>query len=79
MSEQLSESRRARLDVAVDSLLASEQQRARRLLDEHRALHGALVALLLEKKVLDATALSALPGVPVLPVLPGDHLEVKHG
>jgi len=82
VSEQLSESRRARLDVAVDSLLASEQHRARRLLDEHRGLHAALVALLLEKKVLDATALSALPGVPVLPVLPvlqGDHVEVKHG
>lgn len=60
VSEQLSEQRRARLDAAVDDLLQQEQQRARRLLEEHRALHEALVALLLEKKVLDGTDLAGL-------------------
>ena len=75
VSEQLSQDRRARLDVAVDAMLLVEQQRARRLLDEHRALHAALVALLLEKKILDTTALATLRAAPVLTPTP----EANHG
>ncbi len=60
VSEQLSEARRGRLDEAVDGLLAGEQQRARDTLQKHRALHETLVALLLEKKVLDTTAIAGL-------------------
>ncbi len=60
VSEQLSESRRARLDAAVDDMLLEEQQRARHLLEVHRGLHTTLVALLLDKKVLDATAIAGL-------------------
>ena len=60
VSEQLSEQRRARLDAAVDDLLQQEQQRARRLLEEHRGLHETLVALLLEKKIIDGAALAGM-------------------
>ena len=37
-----------------------ERERAEALLRENRALHEALTALLLEKKVLDAAALKAV-------------------
>ncbi len=57
VSEQLSEQRRHKLDEAVDTLLRSEQERAARVLDEHRVLHKTLVTLLLDKKILDATAI----------------------
>jgi len=60
VSEQLSDGRRLKLDEAVDGLLRSEQERAARVLREHKTLHETLVKLLLEKKVLDATALTGL-------------------
>ncbi len=64
VSEQLSEARRGRLDAAVDALLEREQHRARELLSSHRALHEALVTLLLDKKILDATAIATLQPPP---------------
>ncbi len=55
-----SEARRAATDEAIDALLAVEQVRATRLLQENEALHAALVALLLEEKVLDAGRLQQM-------------------
>ncbi|MBM4282316.1 MAG: AAA family ATPase [Deltaproteobacteria bacterium] len=59
-SEQWSEQRRARVDDAVDGLLVHERRRAVDLLTEHRALLDELVALLLDKRVLDGSALATL-------------------
>ncbi len=66
VSEQLSEERRGRIDGAIDRILDEERLRAARLLAANRHLLDALVELLLEKKVLDASALEGLPA-PVLP------------
>jgi cell division protease FtsH len=52
-----SDARRLRIDEEIDRILEEEKARADRLLREHRALHDALVALLLEKKILDAKAI----------------------
>jgi cell division protease FtsH len=60
ISEQWSEQRRARVDDAVDGLLADERQRAADTLRANRALLDELVALLLERRVLDGTSLSTL-------------------
>lgn len=60
VSEQLSEDRRARIDQAIDRILDEERQRAKKYLSDNRHLHAALVELLLEKKVLDATAMQSL-------------------
>jgi cell division protease FtsH len=60
VSEQLSEDRRARIDQAIDRILETERQRARRVLQEHAHLHAALVELLLEKKVIDASELQTM-------------------
>jgi cell division protease FtsH len=55
--DQLSQERWAQIDRAIDDLLRTETERAKALLREHKDLHAALVELLLEKKVLDATAI----------------------
>jgi cell division protease FtsH len=60
VSEQFSEARRARVDDAIDALLAEERERARRLLAEHEPLLKTLCELLLDKKALDAGTLAAL-------------------
>ena len=60
VSEQMSEARRARLDTAVDQLLDEQRARARSVLTTQRPLLEALVALLLEKKVLELADISAL-------------------
>ncbi len=60
VSEQLSEARRARIDVAIDQILDEERARARRLLSEHKAMHQTLLNLLLERKVIDALTLATL-------------------
>ena len=54
--------RRERMDAEVDAILREELARCERLLGEHAALHDALWRLLMEKKVLDATALSGWMG-----------------
>lgn len=72
-SEQLSDSRRGRIDDAIDRLLDEERERARSLLDTHRALHQTLVDLLLEHKVLDSVRILALAATVVPPT------EVPHG
>jgi cell division protease FtsH len=51
---------RERIDAAVDRILREEMARATRLLDQHRPLHDALVALLLEHKVLHGEQLASL-------------------
>lgn len=80
VSEQLSESRRARLDAAVDDMLLEEQLRARRLLEEHRGLHEVLVKLLLEKKIIDASGIAILTPAPTpTPPLTRTLLGVTHG
>lgn len=58
--DQLSQVRWAEVDKSIDSILTTEKERARTLLLQHKDLHSALVTLLLEKKVLDATAIAAL-------------------
>jgi cell division protease FtsH len=58
--DQLSPEKWAAVDRAIDDILKQETERARKLLAENRALHTALVELLLEKKVLDATAIAGL-------------------
>jgi cell division protease FtsH len=58
--DHTSETRRARIDAELDRLIGEERARAERLLRENAALHTALVTTLLEKKVLDASALQAL-------------------
>jgi cell division protease FtsH len=58
--DQLSQVRWAEVDKSIDAILTAEIERARTLLHQHKDLHNALVTLLLEKKVLDATAIAAL-------------------
>ena len=53
-----SESRRAKIEAAIDRTLRTELARAESLLHEHRSLHEALVALLLEHKVLHGETLA---------------------
>jgi cell division protease FtsH len=60
VSEQWSEQRRGRVDDAVDGLLGEERARAASTLKKHRALLDELVALLLERRVLDGTTLATL-------------------
>jgi cell division protease FtsH len=54
------ESTRASLDRAVSEILGEERQRARRLIEENRGILVALRDLLLEKKVLEASAFAEL-------------------
>ena len=61
--DQFSQARWAEVDASIDAILQTEAERAKRLLHEHRALHAALVTMLLEKKVLDATAIASF-GLP---------------
>ncbi len=70
--DQLSQERWAEVDRAIDEILRTEIERARTLLREHKALHAALVEMLLEKKVLDATALASLKAgtAPAAPTAP---------
>ncbi|MFO0660712.1 MAG: AAA family ATPase [Polyangiaceae bacterium] len=56
----LSEAWRQQLDGEIDKILREEKEHAAKLLLDNRPLHNALVALLLEKKVLDAVALKNL-------------------
>lgn len=56
---EVSETRRARFDEEIDRILKEEQKRAEELLKENISLHEALVSLLLEKKILDAKALTS--------------------
>ena len=60
VSEQMSEARRARLDSAVDQLLDEERTRARAVLTTQRPLLEALVAMLLERKVLEIDDIAAV-------------------
>jgi cell division protease FtsH len=53
----LSEETRRAVEKAMARILEEQRQRARRILEEHRAEHAALRALLLERKVLDRAAL----------------------
>jgi len=55
----IAEARRTLLDAEVERILREEQTRCERVLMDNLALHDALARLLLEKKVLDATALQA--------------------
>jgi cell division protease FtsH len=55
-----SESARARIDLAIHKILERERERAKKLLEENRALLIALRDLLLEKKVLDRTSFAHL-------------------
>jgi ATP-dependent Zn protease len=48
------------VDDAIDLLLAEERERARKMVADHEPLLRSLCELLLEKKVLDATALTTL-------------------
>jgi cell division protease FtsH len=60
----LSQAQREALDRRINDILAEQQQRAARIVQENRALVEALRDLLLEKQVLDARALrSLLPDV----------------
>ena len=59
-SEQMSEARRSLLDAAVDRMLDEERSRARRVLTENRPLLEALIALLLDKKILEVADWAAL-------------------
>jgi cell division protease FtsH len=54
-SEQMSQARRARVDDAIDALLAAERVRAADVLAAHRDQLDALVVLLLDKRVLEAS------------------------
>jgi cell division protease FtsH len=58
--DQLSQERWAQIDRAIDEVLRRETERARHTLGENRPLLDALVALLLEHKVLDATAIQSV-------------------
>jgi cell division protease FtsH len=58
----LSDERRSRIDAAIEAILRAELDRARAVLSERRALLDALVATLIEKKVIDRTALDAMKG-----------------
>ena len=57
-----SEARQARVDAAVEGILAEEAARAAATLAEHRALHAALVDALLERKVLDVRGIREIAG-----------------
>jgi cell division protease FtsH len=57
---KLSEATRGRLDNAITKILDVERSRARKILEEKRALLIALRDLLLEKKVLDRASFSHL-------------------
>ncbi|MEZ4466647.1 MAG: hypothetical protein R3F43_19915 [bacterium] len=63
--EPESDARRGRIDAAIDALIAEELARARGLIQQHQALHTALVDLLLTHKVLEGPALRGALG--------GDH------
>jgi cell division protease FtsH len=58
--DALSQERWGEVDKAIDEILKAERERAQQLLTEHKALHSTLVEMLLEKKVLDASALAAM-------------------
>lgn len=55
-----SENRRAAVDAEVDRILSEERDRAKRLMQQHRALLDTLTDALLEHKVLEGTRLSEL-------------------
>jgi ATP-dependent Zn protease len=56
---RVADSRLHARDQEIDRILAEERDRAERLLKEHEHLHKALVDLLLEKKVLDASSIKS--------------------
>ena len=58
--ETVSDARLAAVDAAIDAIIATELDRARAVLKVAAAEHAALVDLLLEHKVLDASALARL-------------------
>jgi cell division protease FtsH len=58
--DPVSEVTKAALDHAIGTILETQRKRARDLLTANKALVGALRNLLVEKKVLDTSALSAL-------------------
>jgi cell division protease FtsH len=58
----VSDARLAARDQEIDRILAEERERAERLLKENEHLHRALVDLLLEKKVLDASSIKDFVG-----------------
>jgi cell division protease FtsH len=68
--DQLSQEKWAAIDRAIDEVLKAETERARALLRENKALHAALVEMLLEKKVLDANAIASLKSTTAGGVLP---------
>lgn len=55
----VSESLRTQIDQEIDRILREEKERAEKLLKDNLHLHAALVELLLEKKVLDASAIKS--------------------
>jgi ATP-dependent Zn protease len=56
----LSETTRAALDRNINNILAEQQKRARKMIEDHRALVVALRDLLLERKVLDRASFAHL-------------------
>jgi hypothetical protein len=58
----VSDARLAARDQEIDRILSEERERASRLLKENEHLHRALVDLLLEKKVLDASSIKDFVG-----------------
>ena len=58
--EPVGDARRRAVDEAIDVIIAAELERATQTLADASAEHAALVALLLEHKVLDQDALARL-------------------
>lgn len=58
--ETVSDARLATVDAAIDAIIAEELDRARSMLRDTAKQHTALVDMLLEHKVLDASALARL-------------------
>jgi cell division protease FtsH len=56
----VSEDRKSRIDHAIEAILKAELERAEHLVRANRALLDALVAVLLEKKVIDRAAIKGL-------------------
>ena len=56
----VSEERKARIDQAIEVILRAELERAERIIKENRHLLDAMVATLLEKKVIDRAQIKGL-------------------
>src|SRR5688572_2797474 len=56
----VSEERKERMDRAIELILKAELERAEQLIRANRALLDAMVAVLLEKKVIDRAAIKGL-------------------